>query len=212
MTDDADQFVSSDADTWPLTPRTRFVLWLALADVAAAIDFDLSAARDGTASTAEIAVDEDSMVLHDFPVPAHAQPREWWEQVLRAAERLAEAARTGPDAEPRTPAEEVVLCIATELGWSEALFDDLAMEDRHFARLRAQFDALDERDDDFDWPEVLPALTGDTDVEQLWVHEFDGIADPDNAINQALGIGDYRPQSWHRLFDRHVGEIELPDD
>lgn len=57
---------------------------------------------------------------------------------------------------------------------------------------------------DYDWEEILPALTGDADVEALWSASWDGIEDPGDDTNQYLGMGDYRPVSWHRLFDREI--------
>ncbi len=62
---------------------------------------------------------------------------------------------------------------------------------------------------DFVWEEVLPSLTGDADVELLRSEQMDGIENPDNDVNQVQGIGDYRSQSWHRIF---AGRLPPEDD
>lgn len=228
MTKDDERFVPSGAGPWPLTPRTRFVMWRALAMVRASLGLDLAVVQESTRDIADLASDPDSFILNEFPVPTHSQPLEWWEQVVSAADRMAQAMRTGRDLAPRTPAEEVVLCMAAEQGWPDMVLDDLGYcvaelngggvdveaEDPDAEpdpALRSQFHALEQHDDDFDWGGVLPALSGNTDVEQLWIREFAGIDDPDNEVNQAMRIGDYRPQAWHRLLDRRVGTPRSED-
>lgn len=194
------RFVPHDADASPLTPRTRFLLWQALGQLTAAIDMDLAEVRDGV-SAAAVIDSGSSQALHDFPPLVRSQPLEWWEQVLDAADRLTEAARTGDGLAPRTPAEEAVIYIATACGWTDVGADLMA------PTVRDQFTALPAQEDDFDWGEVLPALTGDADVEQLWMPQFDGLSDPNNELNRDMGIGDYTPRAWHRLFDRYRAEV-----
>jgi hypothetical protein len=36
----------------------------------------------------------------------------------------------------------------------------------------------------------------------FWDDDLVGMADADNEANRILGIGDYRPEAWHNLFDR----------
>lgn len=55
---------------------------------------------------------------------------------------------------------------------------------------------------DFDWPNILPDLTGDADIELAFNPAADGITDPANPINQSLAIGDYSLQSWNTPFPR----------
>jgi hypothetical protein len=82
---------------------------------------------------------------------------------------------------------------------------------------KAEFDAVpDAHEDDaalrsdygrgYPWEGILPAVTGDADVEFLWSPERDGFEDPGETSNLRLGVGDYRPRSWHRFFDRYVSE------
>jgi len=70
----------------------------------------------------------------------------------------------------------------------------------------------DDTDDgpDYDWHEVPAALAGDIDIEMLWMPELDGIENPDEQKNADMGVGDYRPQSWHDRFDRYAGGTEHP--
>ena len=57
------------------------------------------------------------------------------------------------------------------------------------------------------WP---AALTDGVDIELLWTPEMDEIANPDDQTNVFMGMGDYRPQAWHRRFDRYAGDTEYP--
>jgi hypothetical protein len=70
----------------------------------------------------------------------------------------------------------------------------------------------DDTDDgpDYEWHEVPGALAGDTDIELLWTPEMDGIDNPDDQTNAYMGMGDYRPQSWHHRFERYAGDAEYP--
>jgi len=57
---------------------------------------------------------------------------------------------------------------------------------------------------------VLPALTGDTDIEILWDPGLDGLDNPQDPTNQFLGMGDYRPHRWHVTFGQYRDEPDLP--
>jgi hypothetical protein len=72
--------------------------------------------------------------------------------------------------------------------------------------------ADDDTDDepDYEWHEVLGALAGDIDIEMLWTPEMERIDNPDDQTNLYMGMGDYRPQSWHHRFDRYAGDGEHP--
>jgi hypothetical protein len=65
-------------------------------------------------------------------------------------------------------------------------------------------------EDDEIWEEVLGDLTGDVDVELLWGSDATNSANPDSSTNRRLGMGDYRPDAWHRLFERAIPDV-LPD-
>jgi hypothetical protein len=85
--------------------RTRFVLWVALQELAAALDLALAGARGGEASVTDV-VDQPTSALRDFPVSTRGQPLAWWKRTLTAAQRMAEAMRTGQRWNPRTPDRE----------------------------------------------------------------------------------------------------------
>lgn len=172
-----------------LTVRNRFLLWLSLWNIAVDLDGMLS-------------MEIDSMVRDDLPRSVGEQPRAWWEAMRESADRLCDAARRGAvsDLEPRTVAEEALIALATRSDYVEWAIDGLDMDDR-----RQVFDSLPHSPEDGEWGEILPDLTGDTDIEMLWQHSLDGIANPDDPTNKYLGMGDYRPESWHELFDRARG-------
>lgn len=180
-----------DASRGYLTVRNRFLLWLSLWNIAADLD--------GMLSMKTVSMEMDSMVRDDLPNSVGEQPRPWWEAMRESADRLCEAARQGAvsDLEPRTVAEEALIALATRSDYVEWAMEGLEMDDRQHI-----FDSLPRSPEDGEWEEILPELTGDTDIEMLWQHSLDGIADPNDPTNKHLGMGDYRPVSWHVLFDR----------
>jgi hypothetical protein len=191
-------FQEADEVNGYLTERNRFLLWRSLWNIA--VDLD------GALSDADAADDVqflESVVRDDMPSITHGQPRAWWELLRDAADRLCEAARIGDITalRPRTVGEEALIALAVRsdyIGWARDSFE--------MADYQQIFDSLPTSTDDGDWGEILPALTGDIDVEMLWQPHLDGIDDPANDINMGLGIGDYRPAAWHSLFDRAKGD------
>ncbi|MFF1875602.1 hypothetical protein, partial [Kitasatospora herbaricolor] len=180
-------FIGSDVDEdEPLTPRNRFVLWQALWFISS----DLDAIGD------DFDVDL-SMVYGDMPLMTRDQPTAWWRKLATAANELCEAARQADFNRlvPRTPADEALIALATGPGYIEAARDQIA--DFGF---QGEFDALPHADYDGDFEEILPDLTGDTDILLLWSHRLDGIEKTDSLVNQLLGIGDYEATSWHKPF------------
>lgn len=180
------------ADAGPVTPRNRFMLWSALDNICT--DLDGALAFDPSLDM--------SQVRDDLPALVRAQPREWWAQLFKSAKRLSDAARLGKHNElvPRTVAEEALLHLATS--------DEYIEWARDMAEMRGTdllFEKLPVDDDwDGDYEELLPSLTGDADIEFLWMASQDGIEDPSSPMNNYLGMGDYRPSAWHRLFDRAI--------
>ena len=54
---------------------------------------------------------------------------------------------------------------------------------------------------DFDWPSLREDLFEDTDFLMLYAPELDGVDDPDDEVNQSLGIGEHlRPRDWFTPF------------
>lgn len=204
-----DQVLSPDLERWVfvtddsfgeddrgfLTARTRLLLWLSLGNIAGDLEM-LVADWEGW----------DSQVRDDMPAFTRDQPREWWAQMCRSAYRLCEAARCGEldELEPRTAAEEALISLATRAGYIDWARDSVA--DRG---LEGVYNKLPVTADDEVWEEILGQLTGDTDIEMLWSSRLAHQADPTDSMNRFLGMGDYRPKAWHRLFDRAVNV--LPD-
>jgi hypothetical protein len=181
----------------PLTARNRFMLYMSLRNISA--DLDGLTGDWGTS---------DSQVREDLPSLVRSQPLEWWQQMEESAERLLEAARTGAtsDLVPRTPAEEALIAISTwpqYIDWATDTVNDFGLEG-HFSRLPCDTAW------DGEYGEILPHLTGDADIELVWRDDLDGIGSPDDPVNQSLGMGDYRPESWHRLFERAVRQASHP--
>jgi hypothetical protein len=199
-----------------LTARTRFVLWVALGQLAVAVDLALQPAHNGGQSIRAIA-DDPGGPLRDFPAQTRTQPLVWWDLTQHAAGRMAEAMRTGQCWKPRTPAEEAVVHVAVSCGYTDIAFDLIGVDDD----LRADLDALpvgstqpdapgQVPEADYTFDEVLPALTGDADIEILWDPGLDGLDDPQDPTNRFLGMGDYRPHRWHVTFGRYRDEPDLP--
>lgn len=185
----ADHNAGAD-DDGALTPRNRFVLWRALSAIAA--DLDGALATDPW--------DPDMCITFgDMPRITHGQPIEWWARMSTAASELEEAARKGDVARlvPRTVAEEALIALAMRQDWVDVALGTI--EDGGF---QGAYDSLPRGEMDGDFAEVLPDLTGDTDVEMLWMPSIDGIEDPGIPANDFLGMGDYRPAAWHDLFRR----------
>lgn len=219
-------FACNGADRWPLTPRTRFALWLSMKEVVRALNSDVIGVLSGT----EV---EETDVMWQMPVAVAAQPLPWWGQLLRSGYRLVDAIAHGDrDAmEPRTPGEEAFVYLAIE--WAPEEMEQatvlngnrdgrLVWQAAHGAGTWQLYESLpsaedlplpadipeDERADlagtleDFDWPEILPDLTGDADIELAFNPAADGITDPANPINQYLAIGDYSLPAWNIPFAR----------
>lgn len=208
-------FVVGDWNPWPMTARTRFVLWQALTQLQATLDLGLQGWPTNFARP------DDSDFMQDFPALVRFEPRAWWEALREACGRLVEAMRTGVQWNPRTPGEEALVYVACRGGWIESAREYI--EDR--PSLRRQFEDLPEGEDvapedvnddhteggiDFDWEEVPAALAGDEDVALLWMPVADGIGAPDDPINREQGIGDYRAGSWHQPFARYEDNADAP--
>ncbi|WP_131830909.1 hypothetical protein [Mycobacteroides abscessus] len=208
------QFVVGDWNPWPMTHRTRFVLWQSLIGIEVMLDTGLEGWAENETRP------EDDEFMDDFPELVRSQPRSWWLELLQACSRLVDAMRTGESWNPRTPAEEALIYLACRTGWTQFARDII----NERGVLRTQFAALPEGAEwdpdedlpgeepgdlpDYDWAEVPGALAGDEDIEFLWSADMRGIEDPENPTNIYLSMGDYRPQSWHRRFHRYVKDAE----
>ncbi|AWB94472.1 hypothetical protein DCE93_01290 [Agromyces badenianii] len=182
-----------------LTPRNRFTLWVSLSNISVDLDGWLADPVDAISS----------IVADDMPAMVQSEPRDWWLALRESADRLREASRRG-DYEgmvPRTPAEEALLSLATRPDYVEWAMDSFELHDRSEV-----FGQLPNSTFDGDHDEVLPELTGDTDIEMMWVDDAPHRSDPKDAINRFLGLGDYRSSEWHVPFDRAVDSFANEQD
>jgi hypothetical protein len=181
-----------------LTERNRFELWHSLHNIASDLD---SLCADWPDMT--------SLVRDDMPLSTQSQPVEWWRELLRSADRLAHAARRGRVGElvPRTVGEEALIYLATRRDYVDFARDTIRDMER-----QVEFNALPVDEDDGEWSEILPDLTGDSDIAMLWARDQDGLDHPEERTNKLLGIGDYRPQAWHHLFDRALPALNMDHD
>lgn len=204
-------FELGDWNSWPLTARTRFVLYVAMSNIADELDEDITDLRKGA--------NDQPWVMDVFPRIAQNQPVEWWEQLRESANRLAEAMRTGVLWNPRTPGEEALVHVAASYEAGAVL--DTIRDDPGSAITRT-FLTLPEapwetdpdsgeswRDEDLQFDEVLVALAEDIDIALLWDPSMDGIDDPD-ADYRPPGMADLRPRSWHQPFDRYAKNPDTP--
>lgn len=117
----------------------------------------------------------------------------WRRGVARAADDLVGDIEAGRLPYPRCPAEEAVLRMA--IGRAEEM--TTAGEEEGLAVLSG----LPQSVDDYDWTAVLDVLFQDLDIELVLYGTWaDGIEDPDDELNQSLGMGDYRPAAWFESF------------
>ncbi|WP_280462139.1 hypothetical protein [Nocardia carnea] len=200
-----DSFVLGEWNPWPMTSRTRFVLWQSMICLTGLLELELSVWDE---NEAEPDVPE---LIGDFPWSVQSQPRAWWVELLRSGQRLVGALRTGESWNPRTPAEEALIYMCCTGGWVDAghdLINERGILRRQFRDLAegVEWDADAGSSDsgpDFDWGEVPAALAGDEDIAFLWRPDLDGLENPSVDENLTLGIGDYTPSSWHVPFARY---------
>lgn len=209
-----ESFVVGDWNPWPMTARTRFVLWQALVALQARLDLGLQGWPKGSVKP------NDNDFMQDFPALVRFEPRAWWEALQEACGRLVEAMRTGERWNPRTPGEEALVYVACRAGWVESgrdYIEDAPTLQRQFVHLpEGEAAGSEDVDDDseggtdYDWDEVTAALAGDEDIALLWMPAADGIGAPDDLVNRGQGIGDYRARAWHQPFTRYEDNPDAP--
>lgn len=185
------QFVVQD-DTdednyfWPMTNRNRYAVWYALGSIGDALNHLIEDPDDPSLN----------YIRNDMPRITRSQPMPWWRQFQQEVYVLADAIAKGFYMAPRNIAQEAALKMASQDGYIDRTV--LEHDDPEFIALPEHAD--DFTHDDYILGEILPALTGDTDVEMLWNQSLDGISDPDDEVNQKIGMGDYGPKQWFVPF------------
>lgn len=170
-----------DEEEFPLTPRTRFLLWRALSELVDAIRMMV------------VNCEHDEVLTKDFPPFVQDMPIIWWNELFLSGRRLEEAARTGGDLEPRTPGEEALLTAACYHWIADSVID---REDRFGPELVAAYESLPviKRDEDFRWQGMAGELSQDSDILDVWEVEA---PKGTTIMGDIPELGDYSPDNWH---------------
>jgi hypothetical protein len=184
--------------------RAAAALWL---EVAAD---ELAAFGDDPYDRAAHGKDPGLSLLAELPRICDHQNAAWRLAVVRAIAALEGDLEAGRAPLPRDTAEEVALSLILSL--SEHILEHLPEEGEVVAGHEVPGPgAFTPRHVDFESMREL--LYQDSDFEMLYDEELDGIEDPGNAFNAAVGVGDKRPASWFATFgnlaERH-GPVPLP--
>ncbi|HEY5847260.1 MAG TPA: hypothetical protein VIU11_16295 [Nakamurella sp.] len=174
-----------------LTPRTRQLLL-----IAADLLFD-----EGREDLDQ--VDPNPWGLFErYPRLAKTQNAVWRRRALHSFDDLAADIRRLGTPIPRCTADEVALWLMVDRA-------SAIEEDREaWPTLWSTVIEHPARPDDFDRPSLRENLFEDTDFLMLYAPELDGVDDPDDEINQSLGIGEHlHPRGWFTLFG---GETPRP--
>ena len=95
-------------ERWPMLPRTTYIVLLAVELIAEQLRTDIEA-LGGQALTRGMLTTGEPHIHHmdAFPPQTWAQPVPWWQEMAKAAERIAGELRAdmwGPETALRTPA------------------------------------------------------------------------------------------------------------
>ncbi|HZM81713.1 MAG TPA: hypothetical protein VFC19_38830 [Candidatus Limnocylindrales bacterium] len=179
-----------DEDGWRLTPRTADAIYTALCVLADEAYDDVEEHQD-----APVDPSDDWMVFDRLPRITWRMEAAWRRQFARAADDLSYDLERGKWPLPTCTAEEMCLHLAIE--------DAGALTESHRHQM------LPEHDDDYAWDLCSELFFQDHDVLMLFDPRFDGIEDPENEINQRLGIANLRSADWFQPFNNR--EARDPD-
>lgn len=171
-----------------MAPRTAAVLW-SLAQILADHGYD-----DVEEHGSDPVRHEGGWSLFDrYPRVTWGQDAVWRCQAARAYDDLASDLENGGLPLPTCPAEEMALHMILEDAPSAVADGWTGLDETTLA-------SLPEYPDDFDWDAMPDVLLQDTDILQLFEPGLDGIEDPDEELNVAFAMGDYRPPAWFKAF------------
>jgi hypothetical protein len=173
---------------WQLTPRTADLLHTALVVLADQAYDDAQCLGDQFLSDADSATWE---VFDRLPPLTWTADHRWRRRMARAFDDLAGDLAKGNWPNPTCTAEEMALHLAIED--APTYLEDRPEEDDH--------DALPRHEDDYSWDSCSDLLFQDHDVLMLFHSKFTGIEDPENPVNQSMGVGDLREAAWFTPFD-----------
>ncbi|MFD6967676.1 hypothetical protein [Streptomyces sp. NPDC059949] len=173
---------------WQLTPRTADLLHTALVVLADQAYDDAQRLGDQFLSDADSATWE---VFDRLPPLTWTADHRWRRRMARAFDDLAADLAKGNWPNPTCTAEEMALHLAIED--APTYLEDRPEEDDH--------NTLPEHEDDYSWDSCSALLFQDHDVLMLFHTELSGIEDPENPVNQSMGVGDLREAAWFSPFD-----------
>ncbi len=175
-----------------LTPRTAAVLWTVAQLLADHGYNDVIEHGDDP-----VADEEMWELFGSFPRVTWRQNAVWRRQAARSFDDLTEDLAQGRWPSPSCPAEEMALHLVLQ--------DAPTAADDDWDGLDQTLADLPEHADDLDWDMVEEVLFQDSDILALFDPAADGVEDPDNDLNKAMRIGDYRPEAWFATFANRTG-------
>ncbi|MGW2281460.1 hypothetical protein [Streptomyces sp. NPDC001770] len=188
----ADPECGEERCRWQLTPRTAAALHEALRLLARRAREDAAALGDRPLAPGGIG--EKSGVFTRLPRVTFGVGAAWRLRFARAVGSIGDDLHNGWWPEPTCTAEEVALHLAIEDARA-------AVEAGAAAGTGPRGGgALPAHRDDHDFDACAEMFFQDTDVLMLYDAGLDGMEDPDDEVNQRLGIGDLRPAAWFEPF------------
>jgi hypothetical protein len=153
--------------------------------------------NDVTERDDPVAADDTWELFDSYPRITWWQNAIWRRQAARCFDDLTEGLAVGRWPSPSCPAEEMALHLI--------LRDAPTAVDDDWGGLDETLADLPEHDDDFDWDMAEEVLFQDSDTLALFDPAADGVEGPDNDLNTAMRIGNYRPEAWFTTFANRTG-------
>lgn len=192
----ADPECGEERCQWQLTPRTAAALHEALRLLAGhALDH---AEALGDRPLAPGGLGEGGGVFTRLPRVTFGVGAAWRRRFVRAVEDIASDLENGWWPEPTCTAEELALHLAIED--ARAAAEPWVVPDGRGATGLPGDAAPPAHRDDHDFDGCAEMFFQDTDVLMLYDAGLDGMEDPEDEVNQRLGIGDLRPSAWFAPF------------
>lgn len=188
------EYPAGGCDSFQLSPRTAKALHHCLVLLAQELSDDARklgetpvSATDGTFSSF-------------FPTITWRCGASWRREMARVCDSLADELEDGHVPMAQCPAEEFAIWLAVE--FAESLVAEIPQA--------FGFGSMPECPEDFAWETVLNRLLRNRNIALLLLPGHDGIEDPEASENQALGMGDYRPDAWFTAFPGQATRPRLP--
>lgn len=184
---DLDSDDDEDDEVWELSPRTAAVLLLALEDQSRQAWEEVTALGDEPLAAGAAGL------FASLPRITFHQLAAWRREMARTFDDLASDIAGGADPLPRSTGEEMALHLA--ISRARQLLKDRPKQ------VAERIGALPTHRYDMDLDGCSDVLFLDHDVLMLFDSQLDGIEDPKDATNQALGMVNLAPLDWFTPFD-----------